>query len=108
VTEPSRQGEVWRIEAVGGRSIPVVICDSTAFVARRSMIVVAQIREAYELPENLLLLAVPIEEPVKGVISAADLMVFRRNRFVELLGQADADTMRSVKGAIVARFDLDT
>jgi hypothetical protein len=85
----------------------VVICDSAAFVARRSMIVVAQIREAYELPESLLLLAVPIEQPVKGVISVADLMVFRRNRFAELLGYVDGPVMQSVKNAVAARFDLD-
>lgn len=71
------------------------------------MIVVAQIREAHELPENLLLLAVPIEQPVKGVISVADLTAFRRDRFAELLGRADAATMQSVKNAIAARFELE-
>jgi mRNA-degrading endonuclease toxin of MazEF toxin-antitoxin module len=70
------------------------------------MIVVAQIREAHELPDNLLLLAVPITQPVKGVISVADLMSFRRNRFAELLGQADANVMDAVRNALAARFDL--
>lgn len=99
---------MWRVQTVAGRSIPVLVVDSTPFLVRRSMTVVAQIREPYELPDNLRLLAVPIEQPVKGVISVADLMSFRRNRFAELLGQADPAAMDAVKNALAARFDLPT
>jgi mRNA-degrading endonuclease toxin of MazEF toxin-antitoxin module len=107
VTSPSRQGEVWRVETVGGRSVPVVVLDSTAVAARSAMITVAQIRESYELPNNLLLLAVPITDPVKGVISIADVQVYRRGRFAELLGDIDAEATAAVKSALAARFDLD-
>ena len=107
MTEPSGQGEVWRIETVGGRSIPVVIVDSTPFVARRTLIVAAQVREADELPERLLLLAVPLDQPVKGTISLADLAAYRRERFAEYLGLIGSDAMSAVKNALAARFGLD-
>jgi mRNA-degrading endonuclease toxin of MazEF toxin-antitoxin module len=107
VISPSRQGEVWRVETVGGRSVPVLIVDGTAVAARSAMITVAQIREPYELPNNLLLLAVPITDPVKGVISIADIQVYRRSRFAEPLGDIDCETMAAVRSALAARFDLD-
>lgn len=106
MTEPSRQGEAWRIETAGGRSIPVVIVDSTPFVARRTLIVAAQVREAYELPERLLLLAVPLDQPVKGVISVADLAAYRRERFAEYLGRIGDDTLSTIRNALAARFGL--
>ena len=107
MSELARQGEVWRIETAGGRSIPVVIVDSAPFVARRTLIVAAQVREVHELPERLLLLAVPLDQPVKGVISVADLAAYRRERFAEFLGEIGSDTLSAVKNALAARFNLD-
>lgn len=92
---------------MGGRSVPVVIVDSTPFVARRTLIVAAQVREAHELPERLMLLAVPLGHPVKGVISAADLAAYRRERFAEYLGLISEETLAAVKNALAARFGLD-
>lgn len=108
MTTPSAPGEVWRIETVGGRSIPVVLLDSAPFAARSDLLVTAQIREPHELPDNLRLLAVLITEPVKGVVSIADLGTFRRYRFAEFLGRLDSEVMAAVRSALAARFDLNT
>jgi hypothetical protein len=72
-----------------------------------ALIVAAQVREADELPERLLLLAIPLDQPVKGIISVAGLAAYHRERFAEYLGRIGSDTISAVKNALAARFGLD-
>jgi mRNA-degrading endonuclease toxin of MazEF toxin-antitoxin module len=103
-TEPAAQGEVWR---VGGRRPRVaLILDSAAVIRRRDLLICVLVRDPAELPENLSLLAVPVSEPIVGVIAVSDITHFLKEQYTEYLGRVDEATLDLVKEAVRARFDL--
>jgi mRNA-degrading endonuclease toxin of MazEF toxin-antitoxin module len=104
LTEPTGQGQVWTV--AGRRPRTALILDIAPVIERRDLIVCVLIRDPAELPENLSLFAVPISQPVDGVIAVSDITHFLKEHYTQYLGSVDQATLDQVKAAVRARFDL--
>ena len=101
---PTRQGQIWEVHTAIGRALAVVVVDDDAFVARASMISCVQVRDRDEIPEQVRLLAVPLQ--YGGVASISDLQVVHRKRFAIPLGEVESTELDLIKIALTVRLGL--
>jgi len=98
-----RRGEVWRVETVGRDRI-VLVVGNDAVTQLYDIVQCVPIEDPTVARESLV--SVPVTEPVKGVAAVVDAGAFRKARFTERLGAADADVLDQVDVALRAVFDL--
>ncbi|PRX92037.1 hypothetical protein [Allonocardiopsis opalescens] len=106
-----RKGEIWAVRSAIRTDRPyqpmlVLAADDVIRHTDPAPVSAAPIVEDTTQPQNLRLLGVPLQEPVKGVVRVIGITPVRRVRFEELLGRVSFAELEQVDAAIRAVYGL--